>query len=165
MSKSTKNATKPVCGKECFNCFKQGHCDYNVEFHNADGSPSRDKPLHFCSLPCRDAYVHSDTIPTYLYENQKCIEFLEETLSAMKMKPRLLIVKKVSFIEKMFRTSLAERKPKAELRRLFALWQECATDTLTTIGEKHQESMLLQYADLIKQNDKTFPCFIQILGR
>lgn len=164
MSKS-KSTTKPVCGNECFNCFQQGLCDYTVEFRNSNGSPNTDKPLHFCSLSCRDAYVHEDTIPTYLAENQKCLEFLDSVVAEMKTRPKLLVLKKVFAIEKMLRISLVKRKSKAELHRLFALWQECATETLGTLGDKHRELVVLEWAEIMKEHDKVFPAFIAILGR
>jgi len=154
-----------MCGKECFNCFQQGRCDYSVCYENSDGSASTDKPLHFCSQPCMDVYIHGDVIPQYLAENQKWLDTVCSILKETKTKPQLLVMKKSLGVEKMLRTSLAQRKPKAELHRLFAMWQECATEALEKIGDTTKESMMLRWAELMKANDKIFPALIDCLGQ
>jgi hypothetical protein len=112
-----------------------------------------------------ESYVHGDVIPQYLAENQKWLDAVCSTLKETKTKPQLLVLKKSLGVEKMLRTSLAQRKPKAELHRLFAMWKECATETLEKLGDNNREGILLRWAELMKINDNIFPALIDCLGQ
>ena len=77
------------------------------------------------------------------------------------------IYKKTLTVEKMLRTSLVARKPKAELRRLHALWKECATDTLQKITDDNDVmgQVSLEWAEGMKNADTDFTHLIESLGR
>lgn len=147
---------------ECFNCLKQGHCDFTMRFKN---EPSR-KPLHFCVKSCMEDFQRKDAFPRLVVKNQKQLEFVCEVLIMMKEDQQLLLVKKPFAVEKMLRTSLAARKPKAECMKLYALWKESATEALDKIGDDKdlQESVLLKWAEVMKSHDKVFPFMIQTLS-
>jgi len=166
MSKSTKQtATKPstdCLDAECFNCFKRGFCRKTIKFDDPDR-----KPLHFCEKSCMDAFIQDEVTPKNLAYNQAMLDTTTRCLEIIKSDPDQMVLKKSYTIDKMLRTALAARKPKAELERLYALWQECATETLQKISDDKdlEECVTLQWAQAMKHHDKGFPSLILSLGR
>lgn len=165
MSKQTKTATPSLdcLDAECFNCFKRGFCRKTIHFQN---DLSR-KPLHFCEMSCANAFIQDEVTPKNLAYNQAMLDTTTRCLEIIKSDPDQMVLKKSYTIDKMLRTALAARKPKAELERLYALWQECATETLQKISDDKEleESVTLQWAQAMKHHDKGFPSLILSLGR
>jgi hypothetical protein len=160
-----KNQTQPSMDcfdAECFNCFKRGFCEKTITFTNA-----RRKPLHFCAKPCMDAFIQDEIAPGNLIHNQQALDKINQMLGEIKKDSDVFILKKSFTIEKLLRTSLALRKPKAELERLYTLWKECATETLQKIGDdkEMEESVFLLWADGMKKHENVFPSLIESLGR
>jgi len=158
---SKKSATKPD-DNECFYCLKQGCCEVTISFNN-----SKRKPVNFCGQVCAEAFIHEDIVPRNLETNEKALKTLVMLTEEVKADPKLWMFKKVVAIEKMVRSSLATRKPKAEIQRLYTLWKECATETLQQISdvEDIEDNLVLRWADIMKSHDKAFPSLIQSLGR
>ena len=150
-------------GTECFNCFQQGHCGVSVSFPHA-----KRKPLSFCGQACAEAFVREEMIPKQLKQNQECLEGLKEMLADVKEDPfHSFFYKKTITVAIMLRTSLGLRKPKAELRRLYTLWQECATETLQKISDDKEltDSLSLGWAEGMKEHDLDYDHLIESLGR
>jgi len=160
MKKTTQPTAKPTCD-ECFNCFKQG-CRLTLQFQD----PTR-KPLRFCGKLCVDAFIQDEMVPKMLESNQRGLDLMTQFLEELKVDPQLMVMKKSWVIEKMLRTALAARKPKAELQRLYTLWQECATETLQKISDDKEleEVCALKWASAMKKHDQDFPSLIDSLGR
>jgi GTPase SAR1 family protein len=116
---------------------------------------------------CVDAFVEDEIVPKNLESNQVGLNLMTQFLEELKVDPQLMVMKKSWVIEKMLRTALAARKPKAELRRLYTLWQECATETLQKISDDKEleEVCALKWASAMKKHDKSFPSLIDSLGR
>jgi hypothetical protein len=114
-----------------------------------------------------NAFIQDEITPQHLEANQQGLDGMTAILEDVKKDPDLFVFKKPYTIEKMLRTSLAARKPKVELQRLYALWQECATETLQKISDDKdvQEGVALMWASGMKSNDKVFPSLIESLGR
>jgi hypothetical protein len=160
MKKTATQPAKPTCD-ECFNCFKQG-CRLTLQFQD----PAR-KPLRFCGKLCVDAFIQDEMVPKLLESNQRGLDLMTQFLEELKVDPQLMVLKKSWVIEKMLRTALAVRKPKAELQRLYTLWQECATETLQKISDDKEleEVCALKWASAMKKHDQDFPSLIDALGR
>jgi hypothetical protein len=162
----SKKSTNPMdfTNSECFNCFKQGFCEKSMRFPY---DPDR-KPIHFCNQLCANVYIQDEITPKQLDMIHKKISLLTEIIEDIKKSDSELIAfKKTARVEKMLYTSLIARKPKTELQRLYALWQECATETLQQLGDDKdvQEGDMMMWAKNMKLNDKVIPSFIQYLGR
>ena len=159
---SKKTSTKPM-GTECFYCFKQGFCQKTITFEKHHNR----KPLDFCGQTCADAFIQEELTPANLAANRSALVTITRLLEESKNDPDLIVFKKSMTIEKMLRTYLNARKPKSELERLFALWKECVTETLSNLSDdKHlEEATILLWADGMKKDDKIFPALILSLGR
>ena len=152
---------------ECFNCFQPGHCDWTMWFKN---EPSR-KPLHFCKKSCMEAFKCEDMRPKLIAKNDDTLVFITAVLEMLKLavcpelRQELQPLKKPFVVEKMLRTSLAARKPRAECMRLYHLWKDCATEALGIISDKEYiESAVLKWAEVMKSHDKVLPIFIDCLA-
>jgi len=158
---SKKTSTK--LGTECFYCFKQGFCQKTIIFEKHHAR----KPLHFCGQTCADAFIQDELTPANLAANRSSLVTITRLLEESKSDPDLFVFKKSMTIEKMLRTSLNARKPKAELERLFALWKECVTKTLSNLSDDKEleEATILLWADGMKKDDKIFQALILSLGR
>jgi len=163
MNKTTKPTATPAKPTidECFYCFKQGCC-VSIQFHD-----TARKSLRFCGKLCVDAFIQDEMVPKMLESNQRGLDLMTHFLEELKTDPQLMMMKKSWVIEKMLRTALAARKPKAELRRLYTLWQECATETLQKISDDKEleEVCALKWATAMKKHDQDFPSLIDSLGR
>ena len=98
--------------------------------------------------------------------NQERMKMLFEVMAEIRSFPaefiKRLSLKKVFATELMLRTSIVNQKPKAELQRLYALWQECASETLTAIMDSgYQDQTMLDWVDIMKDTTNYLPAMIE----